>query len=70
MIIFNLTHLPLTGHRWEYKSKIYVKNIRKNSFRIRNQLKLGSGFGYEKNHSVSITLLNYYRTYLIVKELF
>jgi hypothetical protein len=37
---------PNTRKRREYKGKIYVKNIRKNSSRIRNQLKVGSGSGY------------------------
>jgi len=40
--------------RREYKGKIYVKNIRKNSYRIRNHLKVGSGS--EKDHFVSTTL--------------
>jgi hypothetical protein len=34
---------PNTLVKREYKGKIYVKNIRQNSCRIRNQLKVGSG---------------------------
>jgi hypothetical protein len=41
--------------RREYKCKIGVKNIRKNSCMIRNQLKIGSESGSEYNHSESTT---------------
>jgi hypothetical protein len=49
--------------RWEYKGKNYVKNIRKNScriwnrIRIRHQLKSRIRIGIRKNHSGSTTLL-------------
>ncbi len=52
---------PNTLTRREYKDKIYVKNIKKNSCRIRNRIRfrnqLKSRIRIRKNHSRSTTLL-------------
>ncbi len=46
---------PLT--RWEFKGKIYVKNIGKIHVGSETNWKVGSRFGSEKNHSGSTTLI-------------
>jgi|688.fasta_scaffold404068_1 hypothetical protein len=62
MLISRHNMQPNTLTRQTYKGKIYVKNIRKNSSRIRNrnwirnELKVGFEYGSEKNHSRTTTL--------------
>jgi hypothetical protein len=48
---------PNTLTRWEYKGKIYVKNVSKNSRRIRNYLALRIRIRIRKNYSESTTLV-------------
>jgi hypothetical protein len=57
---------PNTFKRRENKGEIYVKNIRKNSRRIRNRIRIRRsirnkmivGSGSEKEHSGSTTLIS------------